>query len=128
LKRLKFEKENCIGCNLCGQVCSAYKEGEYIPSRARIFIETEYDEGSLVYHDNYCILCGICVKNCPNEAITLNGYIKVDEEKCIGCGTCKEKCPKKVVRIREGKSKICDTCLGDPKCIKTCPQNALTFQ
>ena len=39
-KRLKFNKALCIGCQLCSQVCSAYKEGEsklkgtskYLPS------------------------------------------------------------------------------------------------
>ena len=48
-KRLKFNKALCIGCQLCAQVCSAYKEGEYIPSKARLAIETYYDDGSLKY-------------------------------------------------------------------------------
>ena len=47
MKRLKFKKAKCIGCQLCAQVCSAYKEGEYIPSKARIAIETYYDKGRL---------------------------------------------------------------------------------
>jgi anaerobic carbon-monoxide dehydrogenase iron sulfur subunit len=128
MKRLKFKKDKCIGCQLCAQVCSAVKEGEYIPSKARIAIETYYDSGTLKYKDTYCILCGICVKACPQGAITMNEYIEVDKEKCIGCGTCAVKCPKKVVRIIEQKSCICDTCKGDPTCVKTCPQNALTFE
>lgn len=128
MKRLKFAKEKCIGCQLCAQVCSAYKEGAYQPSKARIFIESYYDEGNLKYQDEFCILCGICVKSCPQQAISMDEYITVDMDKCIGCGTCKEKCPKKVVRIRDGKSVICDTCEGDPNCVKTCPQNALTFE
>lgn len=49
MKRLKFNKVNCIGCQLCAQVCSAYKEGEYIPSKARIAIETYYDRGNLIF-------------------------------------------------------------------------------
>ena len=127
MKRLKFNKESCIGCQLCAQVCSAYKEGEYIPSKARIAIETYYDKGALKYADHYCILCGICAKACPCDAITIGEYIEVDMDKCSGCGLCAEKCPKKVVRIREDKAYICDTCKGDPKCVKTCPQHALTF-
>lgn len=128
MKRLKFNKANCIGCQLCAQVCSAYKEGEYIPSKARIAIETYYDKGNLKYADHFCILCGICAKACPADAITMTDHIEVDQEKCTGCGLCSEKCPKKVVRIREDKAYICDTCGGDPKCVKTCPQNALTFE
>ena len=69
MKRLKFKKEKCIGCQLCAQVCSAMKEGEYIPSKARIAIETCYENGNLKYMDHFCILCGMCVKACPVDAI-----------------------------------------------------------
>ena len=108
--------------------CSAMKEGIFCPDKARIAIETYYDKGELKYADNYCVLCGMCAKACPVEAITVTDHIEVDEEKCIGCGACAEKCPKHVVKIREDKAKICDTCGGDPTCVKTCPQNALTFE
>lgn len=128
MKRLKFSKEKCIGCQLCAQVCSAMKEGAYCPSKARINIETYYDNGNIKYKDSFCILCGMCVKACPVQCITMGEYITVDHERCIGCGACADKCPKKVVKIRDEKSYICDTCEGDPTCIKTCPQHALTFE
>jgi NADH:ubiquinone oxidoreductase subunit F (NADH-binding)/Pyruvate/2-oxoacid:ferredoxin oxidoreductase delta subunit len=42
-----------------------------------------------------CKGCGICLKNCPVEAIT--GERKsphvIDQQKCTRCGTCWEKCP-----------------------------------
>ena len=98
MKRLKFDKVKCIGCQLCAQVCSAYKEGEYIPSKARIAIETYYDKGELRYADHFCILCGICAKNCPNEAVTIDSFLStIDQDKCKGCGICMEKCPKKSI-------------------------------
>ena len=128
MKKLKLDKSKCLGCKLCAAVCSAYKEGAYQPSCARLAIESYYEDGDIKYHDAYCILCGICQKNCPTGAITMDEYILVDTEKCIGCGTCQKKCPKKVVSIRNKKSVICDTCLGDPSCVKTCPQQALTFK
>lgn len=45
-----------------------------------------------------CIGCGICVKNCPKEAIRVeNFHAIIDEEKCVGCGICMQKCPKKAI-------------------------------
>ena len=42
-----------------------------------------------------CKGCGICLKNCPDHAIT--GERKeahvIDQNKCTKCGTCLEKCP-----------------------------------
>lgn len=129
MKRLKFKKEKCIGCQLCAQVCSATHDGVFMPSRARIGIESYYDGGgNLKYKDAYCNLCGICFKNCPTKAISLTDKILVDHATCIGCGTCAKVCPRKVVKIIEKKSYICDTCNGDPMCVQVCPQGALQFE
>ena len=41
-----------------------------------------------------CIQCGVCVKACREEAITLNdGKISIDESKCTFCGRCSKSCP-----------------------------------
>jgi len=129
MKRLKFSKESCIGCQLCAQACSAMHEGEYSLSKARIGIHSYYDKGKdLKYEEAFCILCGICAKKCPKGAITMDDKITVDFDKCIGCGTCQKECPKKVVRIANKKSIICDTCNGAPMCVEICPHGALIFE
>ena len=42
-----------------------------------------------------CQGCGICLKNCPAEAITGDKRMVhiIDQAKCIKCGTCLEVCP-----------------------------------
>ena len=48
--------------------------------------------------DNACIGCGICVKNCPAEAIKVENFVAhIDYDKCTNCGTCVSKCPKKAI-------------------------------
>ena len=41
-----------------------------------------------------CVSCGICLKNCPEKAITYNAkkQAQIDYEKCIGCGQCVASC------------------------------------
>lgn len=54
-----------------------------------------------------CKSCGLCIRNCPKEAIRRSGRfndagydeIVVDGEKCIGCGICYTVCPDYVFEI-----------------------------
>ncbi len=48
--------------------------------------------------DKKCIKCGICVKECPANAITLNP-LKIDKSKCIGCAKCIGECPTRAFGI-----------------------------
>jgi len=46
-----------------------------------------------------CIACGICVQECPIDAISMEGgKAEIDMGKCIHCGTCHSVCPREAVR------------------------------
>ncbi len=49
-------------------------------------------------HDR-CVACGVCMKTCPRDAITIHHglWSQVDTEKCIGCGKCVKTCPAGVI-------------------------------
>jgi uncharacterized protein len=50
-----------------------------------------------------CINCGVCVKECPANAITLNP-LKIDKSKCIGCAKCIGECPVQAFSIPWGST------------------------
>jgi NADH-quinone oxidoreductase subunit F len=53
--------------------------------------------------DEKCPGCGLCVKNCPQGAITFAGKKKpviLDQSKCIKCGTCFDVCKLEAIEVR----------------------------
>jgi formate hydrogenlyase subunit 6/NADH:ubiquinone oxidoreductase subunit I len=102
-----------------------------------------------------CILCGICQKKCPTNAITVDRTERtwsIQRMQCIQCSCCVEVCPKnslvnagtyttpdvsKIVDTFEkpedvaaagsgGSLKCDDTCVFCGICAKKCPQEAIT--
>ena len=51
-------------------------------------------------NQDLCVGCGICVDECPVEAITQDQVSKaiIDDDKCIRCGKCHDVCPEDAVR------------------------------
>ncbi len=49
--------------------------------------------GTPFLHPEKCIVCRICVMDCPAEAIEEGEPYVINEEKCTECGNCAEVCP-----------------------------------
>ena len=59
-----------------------------------------------VIEQDKCVSCGMCIKNCPENAISYNKDKKavIDYEKCIGCGQCVASCHYGAARAKYDQS------------------------
>ncbi len=121
----------CTGCNRCSYVCSALKEGMFIPSKARIKVNNFPQEGYSV--PSICFQCpgAECMKACPENAIIKNerGIIAININKCKKCGDCVNACPYGMMeQYDSGIPYKCDLCGGSPACVGECNFGALVFK
>ena len=84
---------NCCDCCCIGLPYAKHAEtsGMIVPSRYQAVVEV-----------NDCTGCGICVDDCPMDAIivTESGLAEVTVESCIGCGVCSCVCPADAILLR----------------------------
>lgn len=94
------DKEKCKACGKCITVCPKHLI-ELVPKDAKHLVQcSSKDKGPVTMKacKMGCIGCGICVKQCEAQAITVTDFhAHIDQEKCTGCGVCAEKCPKKII-------------------------------
>jgi ferredoxin len=49
-----------------------------------------------------CTACGVCVQNCPAQAITIvDKRARTDPNRCIRCYCCHELCPVNAVELHQ---------------------------
>ena len=61
------------------------------------------DEDGALLRVYGCIACGLCVKNCPADAIHIEQFHAViDAARCLSCGACAVVCPRHVIKDRFG--------------------------
>jgi NAD-dependent dihydropyrimidine dehydrogenase PreA subunit len=54
--------------------------------------------------------------------------IKVDTERCSGCGICVQDCPVNALRLKKKKAVIGDGCTLCSACVRNCPEGALSVE
>ena len=92
---------------VCGK--AAAKESVYLPDN---FGEEKERELAAAYEDSRrtalfqvneaCVGCGLCARQCPAEAIALEGGKPVwGKERCLLCLGCVHKCPKNAIAYTE---------------------------
>ena len=105
------DRKKCTGCTACTVTCPRHViQMKPIAPQPAVKCSNK-DKGALVNKTCKvgCIACGLCVRNCPNQAIFLKDNVAViDYTKCNGCGTCVSKCPKKATQWVEGTPRPID--------------------
>ncbi len=79
----------CI-CLCCGCCCEVLTTAKKFDKPAELFATNYYVD----IKTEACIGCGICIKRCQMDALTLiDNKVMINLDRCIGCGLCVTKCP-----------------------------------
>ncbi|TVQ17265.1 MAG: dimethylsulfoxide reductase subunit B [Bacteroidetes bacterium] len=142
-----FDSSQCSGCKTCQIAC---KDKHNLPVGLRwrnvyeiaggTWQQKDHNWKSGIHSYNISLSCNhcedpICMKKCPNKAITKNGegLVLIDEKRCMGCEYCKWACPYGALHLdkRTGKMTKCTFCADYieqgklPSCVSSCPMRVL---
>lgn len=137
-RKLLHDPVRCVGCGVCGLMCSLYHEGETGPALSRSTLVRDPFSYDFTFH--VCKQCVFprCYAACPLKDTArlidaATGIVHVDEDECIGCGNCVAACqfdpPRTKLHPRTRAALSCDRCMErdeGPICTEYCNMGALT--
>lgn len=136
MPHVMISDKKCTGCHMCELACSAWHEGAYRPSVARLRVDV--NPTTIAVKGRTCLQagCAKCEEACPEGAIgrheitvdavglgPARGYVlRVDESRCTNCGNCYDACPREVIFEHPDRHVAvkCDLCDGEPQCVAFC--------
>jgi len=101
-------EDNCVFCGLCVPTCQVTAIElleEFFETRDEdiYFFRrniTDLRDGEFNVNRNLCQSCGVCVNQCPVNALSLkNDEIHVNQDLCISCRNCETLCPVNAIKI-----------------------------
>lgn len=69
-----------------------------LPSEPDKFTSAVFGKTKMEIDDSKCIICGLCKKHCPADAIRIGDTVHIDSAKCQACWSCYNHCPSKAVK------------------------------
>ena len=144
MPHVMISRKKCTGCHMCELACSAWHEGAYRHTAARLRVECNPSTAEIKGFTCLQSGCAKCEDACPEDAIVrreiavrpegdfagkdklgaeISGVVLVvDEARCTNCGDCYDVCPYGVIAEHPvtGKAFKCDLCEGTPQCITFC--------
>ncbi|MGL5244831.1 MAG: 4Fe-4S dicluster domain-containing protein [Sarcina sp.] len=133
MKRIKIDREKCIGCLTCTTACIVAHDSQ--DTRSRITINSKGQ-----YSPIFCRHCDKpeCVYTCMSGAMRKDpdsGLVIYDKSRCANCFMCVMACPYGVLKSdKETNKEImkCDMCSSTldktPQCVAKCPMAAITLE
>lgn len=85
-------------CACCGCCCGILRKLKNLPKPAENWAHNFY----AVVNNDKCLGCGLCVKKCQMNAVSINEDTRcssVNLDRCIGCGNCVVFCPFKAMSL-----------------------------